>query len=89
MATQINPDGTVTEFKIGQEELTETVAVKLNKDGSVAKKKGKPKRDDIVRKSFCFAAPVTDYDALIADFGSCAKAGNALLALWHKTKGQQ
>ena len=88
MATVHNPDGTVSEFKIGQDdEVSTTVSVKLNKDGSVRKKRGPAKKDNTPKKVFGAAIPVTDYDSLVAEHGSVTKGMNYLLSLYRQTKG--
>jgi hypothetical protein len=92
MATVQNADGTITQFVIGQDEaisvLNAAKPVKLNKDGTVAKKHGPVKKDHTPKKVFGAAIPVVDYDSLVAEHGTVTKAMNYLLSLHYKTKGQ-
>lgn len=89
MATVTNADGTVTEFKIGQDETEAPKPVdssKLNKDGTPRKKRGPAKKFDFDRKTISAIVAVPDYADLVNAFGTPSKAIEALIKLW-RTKG--
>lgn len=88
MATQTNPDGTVTEFKIGQEEIPAVeYSGKLKKDGTPRKKMGPKKKYENERKAISAYIDVQDHNSLIADFGSGTIAITKLIELYKKSKG--
>jgi hypothetical protein len=98
MATTLNADGTVTQFKIGDEEHKEIGLVadkngvpidftqKLNKDGSVKKKRGPAKKFDFDRKTISAMVAVPDYTDLVNAFGTPSEAIQALIKLWREAK---
>lgn len=88
MATVTNSDGSTSEFKIGQDDEA-TVSVKLNKDGTVRKKRGPAKKYTFDRKVLGAAIALNDYNELLSQFGSCTNAVTELVKLWRQTKGQK
>lgn len=81
MATVTNPDGTVTEFKIGEEEQA-TNEVKPKR------KPGKAKVYNYERKMFGAQVKTEWVNELIAEFGNPTAAINALIEAYRKAKGQ-
>lgn len=94
MAIVTNPDGTVSEFKIGQEDSepellpTNLVSdtVKLVADKPVKRKPGKAKQFHYERKILGAMVDKTIVDELLAEFGTPTNAVNAVVAFYQKHK---
>lgn len=86
MATVTNPDGSVTEFKIGQEE-NETVQA-TGTDAKPKRKPGKAKVYNYERTMFGAQVNVDWVNDLKAEFGNPTAAINALIEAHRKAKGQ-
>lgn len=97
MATQLNPDGTVTEFKIGQEEVEATATatqassdsskpLKLNKDGTPRKKMGPKKKFLNERKVLSGYIDANDWDSVVKEFGTPTNAITQLVERFKATK---
>jgi hypothetical protein len=91
MATITNADGSVTEFKIGEDDTEQVTTTKqskpvtLNKDGTPRKKRGPNKQFNFPRKTLSAQVSLDDYNALVSVFGKPTEAVNQLIKLW---KGQ-
>ena len=84
MATQINPDGTVTQFVIGQEDDIELAAPKQ------AKKRGRSKTFNFERKLIGAQIPLDQYNRLMTLFSNPTEALNTVVSeyLAIKAKGE-
>jgi len=80
MATQINPDGTVTQFVIGQEDDIEIAASKQSK------KRGRSKVFNFERKLIGAQIPLDQYNKLMALFSNPTMALNTIVAEYLKQK---
>lgn len=87
MATQINTDGTVTEFKINNEEIKAIeYSSKLKKDGTPRKAMGPRKKYTNERKAISAFIDVQDLNLLLGEFGTGTKAILALIDHYKQTK---
>lgn len=101
MATTLNADGTLTEFKIGQviddeinevfpkvnTQSTKTKPAKLKKDGTPRKQMGPRKKFHNERKVLSGYIDLNDHNMLINEFGSGTNAIVQLIERFKQSKG--